>query len=184
MAAGDNKNPPQQPQSNDDKKKEILRMLQGDANDAAWRLAGKQFLKLTRDPLVAFLSRQLGDTPGIRQQVAAFLETDLGEALLAAMLSMGLSALPEQTGDVPKRLARELRVHAMTDVGDVVADLLMGPLRQVAVMYLQNVPQAAVQAAPQAPALPAESPKVTAPVIEQNQNQVVPIGAGKQSSNP
>ena len=25
-------------------------------------------------------------------------------------------------------------------VGDVVADLLMGPLRQVAVMYLQNVP--------------------------------------------
>jgi hypothetical protein len=124
----------------DDKKKELLKLLEGDATDAGWRLAGKQFLKTTREPIVAFLSKQLGDDDSIRVKVAAFLETDLGEALLASMLSMGLSVLPETTGDIPKRLARELRVHAMTDVGDVVADLLMGPLRQVAVMYLQNVP--------------------------------------------
>jgi hypothetical protein len=124
----------------DDKKKELLKLLEGDATDAGWRLAGKQFLKMTREPIVAFLSRQLGDDESIKAKVADFLDTDLGEALLASMLSMGLSVLPETTGDIPKRLARELRVHAMTDVGDVVADLLMGPLRQVAVMYLQNVP--------------------------------------------
>ncbi len=108
-------------------------VLEGDARDAAFRLAGKQFVKLTREPLVALLAGHLGkDDPAIRAKISDFLDTDLGGALVATLLSLGLSMLPAGVGgDTPPRLARELRVQAMTDVGDVVADLLMGPLRQV-----------------------------------------------------
>jgi hypothetical protein len=50
-------------------------------------------------------------------------------------------------GETPQRLARELRVRAMADAGDVVAELLMGPLRQVVSLYLQGVPGANPQTA-------------------------------------
>lgn len=134
--------------------KDALKTLEGDAKDAGFRLAGKQFVKLTREPLVAFLAGQLGpDDPSMRAKIGRFLDTELGEALVATLLSLGLSMLPEQTGEIPKRLARELRVQAMTDVGDVVADLLMAPLRDV----ISNMLRGEVQ---ETPALPVESSTV------------------------
>jgi hypothetical protein len=118
---------------------QVLATLESDAQDAAWRLAGSQFVKLMRDPLVGLLSRHLA--PGdesMRGRIAAFLDTEIGTAMLSALLSAALSALPRAAGPAPDRLARELRVRAMTDAGDVVADLVMGPLRQVMALYLQD----------------------------------------------
>ncbi len=125
----------------------IVKTLQADATDAAWRTAGSQFVKLARDPLVALLTRHLDpkeEDPSMRARVAEFLKSDLGVAMLAALLSAGLVAMPAVAGDVPARLARELRVRAMADTGDVVADVLMGPLRQVMSLYLQGVPTISV----------------------------------------
>lgn len=113
-----------------------LANLTPDAMDAAWRIAGNQLVKLTREPLVAALSRNLG--PGdeaLRARIAAFLDTPLGTAVVTAILSVGLSAMPAialpgvGTQAVP-RLAQELRVKAMADAADFAADLLMGPLRE------------------------------------------------------
>lgn len=119
---------------------QILNTLQNDAVDAAWRTAGSQFVKLARDPLVALISRHLA--PGddsMRMKIAMFLQTEVGAALLASVLSIGLSAVPANAGPAPARLARELRVKAMADVGDLVAEVIMGPLRQVMSLYLQDV---------------------------------------------
>lgn len=117
-----------------------LQALSTDAADAAWRLAGSQFLKLAREPIVALLSRHLGpDDDSIRGRVAEFLETELGAALLAGVLAAGLTAMPGQGAHAP-RLAQELRVRAMAGAGDVLADVVMGPLREVAVSYLQDQP--------------------------------------------
>jgi hypothetical protein len=130
----------------------IVKTLQNDAVDAAWRTAASQFVKLTREPLVALLSRHLGpEDASVRNKIAAFLETEVGTALLTSVLSVGLSAMPGSTGEAPVRLARELRVKAMTDMGDVVADVLMGPLRQVMSIYLQDMPA-------NLPELPSASP--------------------------
>jgi hypothetical protein len=117
----------------------LIDTLKTDATDAAWRTAGSQFVKLTREPLVGLLTRHLA--PGddaFRAKIAAFLETELGAALVASMLAAALSAMPATAGEVPQKLARELRVRAMADAGDVMADLLMGPLRQVISLYLQD----------------------------------------------
>lgn len=129
----------------------VLKTLEADASDAAWRLAGSQFVKLAREPIVALLSRHLGpDDPSMRGRVASFLDTELGAALLSSVLSVALSTLPLPQNDVSQKLARELRIKAMAGAGDVIADVLMGPLRQVAVMYLQGQPQGA--SAPSDPA--------------------------------
>ena len=134
-------------------KSAVGKTVEEDAKNAATRLAGKQFQKMTREPLVAFLAGQLGpNDPAVRAKVAAFLETDLGGALLAELLSLGLGLIPDGvSGDLPKVLSRELRVQAMADVGGVVADLLTDPLRKVISDMIKDV-------APEAPkALPAES---------------------------
>lgn len=117
----------------------LLKTLQTDATEAAWRTAGSQFVKLAREPLVGLLSRHLGpNDEALRGRIAAFLETELGTAMLSAMLSAALGALPATAGEVPQRLSRELRVRAMADTADVLADVLMGPLRQVVQLYLQD----------------------------------------------
>jgi len=117
-----------------------------DAEAAAQRTAARQLVKLVREPLVGVLQRHLA--PGdeaMRAKLAAFLETELGTALLAAALSTALSSMPRAPARA-ELLARELRVQSMADAGDVLADVLMGPLRQVVAAYLQD--------APVAPALP------------------------------
>jgi pyruvate/2-oxoglutarate dehydrogenase complex dihydrolipoamide acyltransferase (E2) component len=135
--------------------------LQSDAVDAAWRTAASQLVKLTREPLVAVLSRHLGpDDESMRKKIADFLSTEAGTALLTAVLSVGLSAIPGQGAtETVQRLTRELRVKSMADMGDLVADLLMGPLRQVMSLYLQGVPVMPEAAPP--PALPPASPSAT-----------------------
>ena len=119
----------------------LVETAKTDATDAAWRMAGSQFTKLAKEPLVALLSRHISpDDESLRGRVAAFLETELGAAILSGVLSAGLSAIPAvgPHGQVVERLGRELRVKSMAGVGDSLADVLMGPLRQVAVMYLQG----------------------------------------------
>lgn len=137
----------------------IVKTLTADAEDAAWCLAGSQFVKLTRDPLSALLSRHLGpEDDALRGKVGEFLKTELGASMLAAFLSLGLSSLPEGNGVAP-RLARELRVRAMAGATDVVADVITGPLRQVMATYLQDLP-----AAPSAPPTLPEGTHAHAPI--------------------
>lgn len=118
----------------------LAQTLTADATDASWRVGASQFTKLVRDPLAAMLARNLApDDPAIRGRIAAFLDTELGAAMLAGMLSIGLSAIPAPAGSqaaVNERLARELRVKSMEGVGGSLADVLMGPLRDVMSTYL------------------------------------------------
>ncbi len=123
----------------------IMDTVKADAEAAAWMLAGSQFVKLTKEPIVALLSRHLG--PGddsLRARIAAFLDTELGTAIVAAILSGGLSAMPappgSQAANINARLARELRVKSMATVGDAAVDLIAGPMRQVIAMYIAGAP--------------------------------------------
>lgn len=108
-----------------------LDVVVNDGAEAAWRVAGKQLVKLVRDPLAAAIARHLApDDDSMRGKVAEFLHTDLGEGLLAGLLAAGLAALPGANADVTDRLARELRVRALSEAGDTLVDLLAEPLRE------------------------------------------------------
>lgn len=151
--------------------------LKSDAHDAAWRTAGSQMVKLTRDPLVGLLSRHLGpDDESLRKKIAEFLSTEVGTALVAALLSTALSVVPS-TSEVPQRLARELRVKAMSDMGDLTADVLMGPLRQVIALYLQGVPEVEESSMP---ALPPASPSATEVLDAHHHGDLAKMGGEKR----
>jgi len=119
----------------------IKNTLKVDAPEAGWRVAGSQLVKLSRDGFSALLARHL--SPGdesMRNKVAHFLTTPVGTSLLTATLSIGLSSMPQTSGPVPQRLARELRIKAMADMGDLVTEVIMAPLRQVMELYLKGMP--------------------------------------------
>jgi len=125
--------------------------IEKDARDAAFRLAAKQFSKLAREPIVAALARNLGpNDPSMRGKVSDFLDTELGEAIVTGMLALGLSAMPKIMGETQDRMSKELRVKAMVDAGDIVADLLMAPLRQALGDLIRGTPVGVAE-------LPAES---------------------------
>lgn len=127
--------------------------LKDNATEAGYRIAGRQLTKLTRDPLAAFIAGN-GADESTRAKIAEFLRTEVGEAMVSAFLSVGLAASKEEHAAA---LSRELRVKAMTDAGDVVADLIMGPLRKVTADYLSG---SAIHSLPVAPE------RVKAPEVE------------------
>lgn len=148
----------------------VLQTIKSDATDAAWRTAGVQFVRLVREPLVAALCRHLA--PGdesMRGKIAAFLETEIGTALLASVLSVALSSMPQRMGEVPQKLARELRVAAMADTGIVLSDLLLDPMLRVVSLYLQD-PAGAIGV--ETPAL--EEPSNVVGITEAQQKVGVP----------
>ncbi len=69
-----------------------------------------------------------------RKRIAAFLATELGLAFVAAFVAFGLSRTA-----VPPRLAKELRVRALSGAGDAVLDLAMEPMRSVVAEMLRGV---------------------------------------------
>jgi len=129
----------------------LLKVIEDDARAAAFRLAAKQFTKLTREPLVAAVAGHLGpNDPSMRAKVAAFLDTEAGEAIITTLIATGLFFLPNVMGDTQARMAKEFRVKALFEAGDFVADLLMGPLREALAEAIRGAPK-------ETSALPSES---------------------------
>lgn len=117
-----------------------LSVLESDAHDAAWRTGAKQLLKLTKAPLVALLQRHLGkDDESLRAKLAEFLDTEIGEVLIASLLSVGISMMPGTSKATTERLAKELRVRAMSEAGDMAVDLLAEPMRLALGNILRDV---------------------------------------------
>jgi hypothetical protein len=53
------------------------------------------------------------------------------------MLSAGVSGLPFESA-ITERLAKELRIKALAESGNLLAEIVTGPLRQVLAMYLKD----------------------------------------------
>lgn len=125
-----------------DAAKAALRTGKEEAHEAAWRTATKQFVKLVREPLVAVMAKQAGKEAdeGFKKQLADFLMTEAGTTMLTGVLSIGLTAIPGESNPQVARLAKELRVNAMANTADLMADVVMGPLRQVVSAFIQGNP--------------------------------------------
>jgi hypothetical protein len=95
------------------------------AAQAAWRAASGRLVALTRGPLVSLIQRRMAPAhPELQEKLAALLATALGEALLAGVLSVGLSTVPGAAAAPAQRLSRELRVAALSGLtADLVAAL-------------------------------------------------------------
>lgn len=137
------------------KTERAISQLKDDAADAGTRVMAKQFVKLAREPAVALLSRNLApDDEGMRAKVAAFLETEMGTAVMQMLLSSALMVVPESAagGELASDISRELRVAFMADAGDMLAEVVVAPLREVMSKALAGTPAIRVEIAPEASA--------------------------------
>lgn len=127
-----------------------LATLKADGQEAGLRVAAKQVTKLVQEPLCALMARNLGDdSPEFRAKVSHFLGTEIGACLVQMAISAALSTLPMEH-PLKDALARELRVSAMAGGMDTLAEVLIGPLREVTALYLRGIPES-----------PAELPSAT-----------------------
>ena len=111
---------------------DTLEGIADDTREASMRMLSSQLVKLTREPLVALLTRNLGleDNESSHAKVAMFLKSPLGDAMVSGMLSMGVASLPVKN-DIKQLVSRELRLRAMGTAMDEAVDLLMEPFRTV-----------------------------------------------------
>lgn len=117
-----------------------LCVVKDDAVDAAWRAAAKQAVKSAKVPLLAFLGAQ--KLPGsVLGFMGAFADTDNGEAVLAFVLGVGITYVPN-FGTDPKfvRLAKELRVLGMESFMTKVMDVMLNPIRDQIVELVKSLP--------------------------------------------
>lgn len=113
----------------------IVSTLKVDATDAAWRTAGSQLTKFSRDALSALLVRHLApdDAGGMRTRLSDFFRTEIGDAMISALIGSTLTVtpIPGVAGEVTDRLAREMRVRSLASGSDLLAEVIMGPLREM-----------------------------------------------------
>lgn len=128
--------------ANEPKPVRVLSQLELEAQAAALRTAMRQLTKLIHEPLAAALAAQLtpagGDPAAMKAKVGEFLKSEIGSALVASLLSLGISSIPANvipglTQERQASASRELRIGAMTAAGDTLLDLVMEPLRNVLV---------------------------------------------------
>lgn len=127
-------------------------------SEAGIRIAARQLVKLVQEPLAAAIAGPNADDT-TRQKVGEFLRSDVGKLLIASAASALLQAVlisgkvggAEQAVEM---LARELRVSVLADGGDMLADLVMDPLRAV----LANTVLPSEEAPKDPPQLPEASP--------------------------
>jgi len=135
------KQPPQQhkeaPVAPTNNESTVLTAVKHDAKEAARRTAANQLLKTVKTPLIKALSAKFGN----EAMVAAFLETPIGEAVLGMTLAVALGLVPVEGAKTSAvhALAEEVRIQSATKVTDLLADVLLDPLRNVLSSYLLTV---------------------------------------------
>lgn len=115
-----------------------LDSAKADAVQGLVRSGGRQLEKNTRKVVATMLATFLKIPDDKKEDIEAFFETEMGKVMILSLLSVSLGALPENISVVPGLLARELRVEAVATVGDLAAELITGPVRELLVQYIQT----------------------------------------------
>ncbi len=123
----------------------------GDVKDASYRVGAIQLVELVREPLVAKMVASHGALPARKRRelsnsLMLFFNSDYGKALLAGLAGIGLSTLPFDNEHI-KALGKELRVNSATIGMNAIAEVFMGPVRQVLASITGGADIAAIESA-------------------------------------
>lgn len=114
-----------------DKAKTVIRK---DAAEGQKRLIARQATRLIRDSAIVLASRSDAE---MAAKAAAFLNTDVGEVLVALVTSALASQLPDRFRSPEiDEIVNEIRVGTLTDKVDEAAEMFMAPLRQAGLQLL------------------------------------------------
>lgn len=102
--------------------------IKGDGVEAAYRVAGTQITKATKNALLKLLKSK-GINNKHLNSVSNFLDTEMGGAVLSTLVGMILDHIPALKNDQRARtMSKEFRVSGMALVGNLMADAVLGDL--------------------------------------------------------
>lgn len=104
-----------------------------DLAHAGYRVTATQFVRTVKEPLVTALTKNMskGKAKQMTKALGQFFDSDVGEAFLSVMLAVAVAQVPLPNGMETKKrhLTEELRVMSYSTLGNTLADILMGPMR-------------------------------------------------------
>ena len=118
-----------------------LTTVKVEGTEAVWRTAANQAVMAVREPLIAALRRK-GVSETVLGSVGEFLQTEIGMAAIALLLGTALSNIPS-FGNNPKvaKLSSEMRIQGMATAGNLLAEMVTGPMRGIMTDLIQGIPE-------------------------------------------
>ena len=112
-----------------------------EGTEAMWMTAATQTTLTVRAPLIAAL-RKNKVPESVLTTIGEFLDTEAGLATLSYLLGTGMSNIPS-FGNNPKvaKLSSEMRIQGMTIVGNMLAEIVTGPMREVLSGVIAGIPE-------------------------------------------
>lgn len=130
-------------------KGDFVSMVKDDAMEAAYRVAAKQMSHAIRLAAVKLIRGRL-ESKKLKKSVIntqisgveAFLDSEIGEALIAGAIGYGLTYTPHIKDDPrAKTLAKEFRVSGMTTIGNELVGLAVSNFLPILTDALQALPE-------------------------------------------
>jgi hypothetical protein len=161
-------------------KASFMDKLKVNAEDAAYRVAATQMTTGTKAAILAIMEKQGQGSERIAA-IAEMLDTEVGSALVAGLLGLGLAYAPMVSEDPrAQRLADEFQVSGMATVGNAVVGIAMEHFVPVVMGALSTLPQPTVKQ--MRVATREEEKKIAAPAIELEDNSATPQPAAKSAN--
>lgn len=101
-----------------------------EAKQALYLAGAKKVTKLVRKRLTAAL-RKSKVAPETMETVSALLDTEAGELLLAMIAAGGVTMFQHKLGEEAQEIARNMRIRAMMDGGELLFDTLASPILDI-----------------------------------------------------
>lgn len=161
-------------------KPSFMDKLKGNAEEAAYRVAATQMTTGTKAAILAIMEKQGQGSERIAA-IAEMLDTEVGSALVAGLLGLGLAYAPMVSGDPrAQRLADEFQVAGMATVGNAVVGIAMEHFVPVVMGALSTLPQPTVKQ--MRVATREEEKALSTPTIELEDNSATPQPAAKSAN--
>ncbi len=123
-------------------KPSVWEMVKDNSKEAGYRIAATQVVNVVRTGICAAMQKQ-GAPDGHIQAVAEFLKTELGFAVISAVLGMAIPQLPGKVSNDPRvaKLCEELRINGMATAGNAAMGAAMEYLLPALQEALKNLPE-------------------------------------------
>lgn len=147
-------------------KPSVTEMLKSNFDDAKYRVAGTQLTKIVKGGILQAMQKK-GHDNGHVAAIAAFLDTEFGDALVAGLLGFGLNYVPK-FGEDPRvmRLADELRTNSMAVAGNAIIGEAVEHILPAITQVLNQLPSTNNSAVVETTNLRVEAPQKTSQLAE------------------
>lgn len=119
----------------------LITTLKSELGEAGYRVLTKKLLKGTKAAILKTLESKKESNEKVKM-VSEFLDSDIGEFVLAELLGVIIPNIPKISNDPrAQKIAEELRISAMADAGNLIADSALGTIVPMITSAIESLPK-------------------------------------------